>query len=160
MHHLDRRYLLPSLPIFAVELATLTNLAGYYHYHELWVAALLLAGAFSALLIATALLISQELSWSVRGLLVLGGLVLFLVQSIANVSEAFLRAAALLPAAQLGTLWHTTAAGWLVTSSVIFGGVVNLAGAIYWIALGQYLRVDHQRQTHAAAALDDLLAGR
>jgi len=37
---------------------------------------------------------------------------------------------------------------------------VNLAGAIYWIALGQYFRTDRQHQAHVSAVLDDLLAGR
>ena len=160
MDHFKRTNLLLSLPIMAVELATLTNLAGYYHYHELLFAALLLAGAFSALLISTALLISQDLNWPVRALLVLGGLALFFVQSIANVSEAYLRAEQLLPAAQLARLWHTSTASWLAQSSFIFGGAVNLAGAIYWIALGQYFRTDRQHQAHVSAVLDDLLAGR
>ncbi len=160
MSHFSRKQLVLSLPILAVEAATLTNLAGYYHYHELLFAALLLATAFSALLIATAILISQELSWSMRALLVLGGVFLFLVQSIANVSEAYLHAQQLLPATQLATLWHTSAAGWLTRSSFIFGGAVNLAGAIYWIALGQHFRTEQKQQARADALLNDLLAGR
>lgn len=119
MEHFSRKNLLLSLPVFAVEAATLLNLIFYYLYHELTAAAVLLAISYSTLLIATAVLIAQNLSGPVRALLGLGGALLFLVQAASNVSEAYLRGRERLPAAELGVLWGMSAQEWLVRSSFI-----------------------------------------
>ena len=158
--HLDRKHLALSIPVFAVELATAFNLFGYYRYHELPLAALLLAVSFSALLIATAILIAQDLSTSIRALLIAGGVILFAVQAASNISEAYLRGQDLLPAGELATLWGVTPDGWLVRSSLIWGAAINVVGAIYWFALGMYYRSERRRDEVAAALLQSALEGR
>ena len=158
--HFDRKHLAFSIPVFAVELATAFNLFGYYRYHELPLAALLLAVSFSALLIATAILIAQDLSPSIRVLLIAGGIILFAVQAASNISEAYLRGQDLLPAGELARLWNVTPDGWLVRSSLIWGASINVVGAIYWFALGMYYRSERRRDEVAAALLQSALEGR
>src|SRR5438105_2138013 len=137
---LNRKNMLLSLPVFAVEVATLANLSSYYSYHEPPVVAFLLAISFSVLLIASAILISQDVGRVIRAMLIIGGLLLFGVQAAANISEAFLHALNFLPVAQLSILWGVPPATWTVRSSFIWGGVINIVGLIYWIALGVHFR--------------------
>jgi hypothetical protein len=153
----NRKNLLLSLPVFTVELATLANLSSYYSYHEVPVVAFLLAISFSILLMASAILISQDLSTRIRVLLLVGGLLLFGVQAASNISEAFLRAQEFLPVDRLSILWNVPAASWTIRSAFIWGGVINAVGLIYWIALGMHFRAEKRRDAIAAAALKDLM---
>ena len=154
---LNRKNMLLSLPVFAVEVATLANLSSYYSYHEPPVVAFLLAISFSVLLIASAILISQDVGRVIRAMLIIGGLLLFGVQAAANISEAFLHALNFLPVAQLSILWGVPPATWTVRSSFIWGGVINIVGLIYWIALGVHFRKEKRSQAIASAVLKDLM---
>lgn len=153
----NRKNLLLALPVLAVEVATLANLSSYYSYHELPAVAFLLAISFSVLLIASAILISQDVSPIIRVLLVIGGLLLFCVQAASNISEAFLRAQEFLPAARLSVLWGISSSAWTISSAFIWGGVINIVGMIYWLALGVHYRRERRREAIAAAALKDLI---
>ena len=153
----NRKNVLLSLPVLAVELATLANLNSYYSYHEMPVVAFLLAISFSVLLMASAILISQDISSTIRILLIVGGLLLFGVQAASNISEAFLRAQEFLPIDRLSILWNVPPSTWLIRSAFIWGGVINIVGMIYWIALGVHYRKERRRETLAAAALKELM---
>jgi hypothetical protein len=153
----NRKNVLLSVPVLAVELATLANLSSYYSYHEVPVVAFLLAISFSVLLMASAILISQDVSSTVRILLIVGGLLLFGVQAASNISEAFLRAQELLPVDRLSVLWNVAPATWTIRSAFIWGGVINIVGMIYWLALGIHYRQERRREALAAAALKDLM---
>jgi hypothetical protein len=153
----NRKNVLLSVPVFMVELATLANLSSYYSYHEVPIVAFLLAISFSMLLIASAILISQDISSIVRVLLIVGGLLLFGVQAASNISEAFLHAQEFLPAARLSVLWNVTPEVWIIRSSFIWGVVINVVGMIYWLALGVHFRREKRREVLAMAALKELM---
>ncbi len=153
----SRKNLLLSSPVFFVELATMWNLLSYYVYHEPLIPALLLATSFSVLLIATAVLVSQDLGWVVRTLLITGGILLFFIQAASNISEAYLRGQTLLPVTYLATLWGVSPENWLLKSSFLWGGVINLVGGLYWLALGVHFRQERRWDQMAAAELNDLL---
>lgn len=106
---------------------------------------------------ASAILISQDVSSTIRVLLVVGGLLLFCVQAASNISEAFLRAQEFLPVDRLSVLWNVSPAVWTVRSAFIWGGVINVVGMIYWLALGVHYRRERRREALAAAALKDLM---
>ena len=153
----NRKNLLLSLPVISVELATLANLSSYYSYHEVPVVAFLLAISFSVLLMASAILISQDISSKICALLIVGGLLLFCVQAASNISEAFLRAQEFLPVDRLSVLWNVPPAVWTIRSAFIWGGVINIVGLIYWIALGVHFRKEKRSEAIASAVLKDLM---
>lgn len=156
----DRKNLILSLPIFALEIATIANLMAYYQYHEMPFPAFLLAASFSVLLIGTAFMISQDLSTTVRTLLICGGLLLFMVQGASNISEAFLRAQDAMPATRLATLWGASPQDWMKNSSFIWGGIINVVGGIYWLGLSFHYRQERRRDAIASAALQEILRQR
>ncbi|MGZ3611771.1 MAG: hypothetical protein ACXWOL_05300 [Ktedonobacteraceae bacterium] len=157
MMELNRKNMLLSFPVLAVEVATLANLSSYYSYHEPPVVAFLLAISFSVLLIASAILISQDVGRLIRAMLITGGLLLFGVQAASNISEAFLHALVLLPVDHLSLLWNVSPATWTIRSAFIWGGVINIVGLIYWIALGVHFRKEKRSEALASEILKDLL---
>jgi hypothetical protein len=72
-----------------------------------------------------------------------------------------LRGRQFLPAEQLTMLWsvlgHLTPTAWMVMSAFIWGGVINIVGLIYWIALGIHFRNERRREALAAAALQQAM---
>ncbi len=90
--HISRKNVLFSVALAGVEIAGVINLVEYQLFHERFIAALVLGIGFPALLIATSVMIAQDLPQRMRAMLVVGGGIIFLVQAIANVSLAYLRA--------------------------------------------------------------------
>ncbi len=162
MECFNRKALLWWLPLLLVEAATAPNLAAYYHYHQSPTSALLLTLSFSALLLAMTVLAGQEIGCLVTSLVILGGLLLFLAQGAATISESFLRAQEALPADRLSHFWGAGPQQWLVLSSVIWGGTINLVGAIYWVALSLSFRRIARRPVEAPTqfkSLEELFKG-
>ena len=157
MEQFNRKNLPWFLPLLAVEGATAWNLGHYYFYHEPVIAAALLALSFSAMLVGTAFLVTQELGATLRGLLIAGGMALFLAQAMANMSEAFLRAQGMLPADRLAQFWNTTPGDWTIHSSIIYGSIINLVGGVYWIALSTHFKRESERQRRAQERLQAFL---
>jgi hypothetical protein len=143
--NLATKHLLLSIPVFFVEGASFLNVQHYYGYHEHYpLSAILLSVAFSVLLAGSVVIAARPgLSTGIKALLILGVIALFTTQAIANISGAFVVGSALLPTQTLAGFWGPE---WLHHSSIIFGGVINLVGLLYWVALAVYLRLDLEKR--------------
>jgi hypothetical protein len=95
-----------------------------------------------------------------RGLLIIGGVILFGVQAASNVSEAFIHAQGVLPADLLAKLWGTSPEAWMGRSAFLWATAINAVGALYWVSLGLYYRKERRLNGAAAAALNEILQGR
>ena len=157
MTHIGRKNVYLALPVLLIELATLWSLRAAYGFHEHPLVALLVAVSFSVLLIGSAVLVGQDINPMLRGLLIAGGVLLFLVQLISNVSLAYLHAADALPAEQLAQLWHVSPEEWRLTSSWIYGAALNLTGAVFWVALSAHYREEELRRTRRSELLEAYL---
>lgn len=144
MEHFNRKYIWFYLPIILVEVATFINLTTYYGYHEVGVAAVILAFTFSVMLIGTSQLMLAEVPFVVKLLCFLGGCAIFYAQARANISEAFIRGEKFLPAEQLVRLWGGTPDELVAQSAIIFSGVINFTGLVYWIAIGFKIHHDNK----------------
>jgi hypothetical protein len=156
----SKKNIILGLPVLAVELATFANVNSYYAYHEPPASAFLLAVSFSILLVATAVLVSQDIGWMLRTLLITGGVILFGVQAASNVSEAFIHAQGVLPADLLAKLWGTSPEAWMGRSAFLWATAINAVGALYWVSLGLYYRKERRLSGAAEAALKEILQGR
>ena len=78
---------------------------------------------------------------AVRSLLGLGSILLFTVQAVANLAQAYLHGLKGLPSAQLSLLWGTTPRDVLTCSSILFGCALNVVGIIYYVAFARMLRI-------------------
>lgn len=156
MEHFNRKYIWFYLPIVLVELATFINLTTYYHYHEVGISAVLLAFAFSVMLIGTSQLMLDKVPIVVKILCFIGGCAIFYAQARANISEAFIRGERFLPAEQLVKLWGGTPDELIAQSAIIFSGVINFTGLVYWIAIG--FKIQHDKnERELTKNMDDVI---
>jgi hypothetical protein len=139
-----------------VEVVSVVNMSTYGGYHERHMeSAYLLALAFSILLAGSVIMVAHpHFPSTVRFLLSAGVTTLFLTQAVANISVAYIAGSTSLPVDVLERLWGK---GWLPVSSLIFGGVINVVGLTYWLALGVYMRSQIQDQ-EALSRLQEFVA--
>ncbi len=154
--HFQSRTLWLAIPVLFCEVAIFGNVHAMYLYFEHWLQAILLALSFSVLLIGSVVMAARDIPKLIRGLLIAGGLCLFVVQGISTISGVFLNAIELLPAVQLSLLWGGTPPQITVRFSVIYGLIINIVCAIYYVALSLFLRIEEQRKEERKASLQQL----
>ena len=160
MEYVRSRKLWLSVPVLFCELAIFGNVHGMYRYFEPFLPAILLALSFSVLLIGSVMMAARDIPQLVRYLLIAGGLTLFVVQSISTISGGFLHALDAFPAAQLVGMWGGSPPEITPRFAVIYGLVINIVCAIYYVALSLFLRIEERRkeeQQEKLKELEDLL---
>jgi hypothetical protein len=149
-----------GLVIVLVDLATAANLFEFYSWFEHPFFALLVALAFAALQIGTLVLFAMPLPVTTRRLLFIAAAILLSVNGLANVAMGYVRSRPVLPAAEL--LPALGFGGDAVSLGVVMAYATGLAlvvaASVFWIALGQHVRQERDREQEAIKALDEMFS--
>ena len=156
MEHFQSRKFWLSFPVLCCEAAVVGSVHGMYLYFEYWLQAILLAVSFSVLLIGSVMMAARNIPNAVRYLLIAGGFLLFIVQSISTISSGFLHATDIFPAVQLVRLWGGTPPEITARFAVIYGLAINVVGAMYWLSLSFWWRAEEQKKEEQKRQLAEL----
>lgn len=142
-----------------IEIATARNLVGFYSMWEEPLFAFLIAVAFVALQIGTLMLFSLPLPPMTRRLLLIASCVLFVINGLSNVVMGYLRSEELFPASQLLPVlgFGGSATSLHVVAAYVSGLALLVAAAIFWLALGQYWRLEEDNVTAINTELEEIL---